>query len=142
VRGLADKGDALCKEIFRVQANALGLFFAEMVNTFDPDALIVGGGALETSPEFQRWFIEEVCADMPSQRDEQAELTYVAKQVFYARPDCIPSDLPCRSGHAWPGISSQLQRFGGTEYRVRRREIGHVHRDRVVDNTLSGGSSR
>src|SRR5437667_58855 len=27
VRGLADKGDALCMEVFRVQAHALGLFF-------------------------------------------------------------------------------------------------------------------
>src|SRR5580692_6513963 len=49
VRGMADKGDELSKEIFRVQAHALGLFFDEMINTFDPDALIVGGGALETS---------------------------------------------------------------------------------------------
>ena len=74
VRGLADKGDALCKEIFRVQAHALGLFFDEMVNTFDPDALIVGGGALETSAEFQRWFISEIRAGMPTQREEQADI--------------------------------------------------------------------
>lgn len=72
VRGLADKGDPLCKEVFRVQAHALGLFFDEMVNTFDPDAFIVGGGALETSPEFQRWFVEQIRAAMPSQREEQA----------------------------------------------------------------------
>ena len=32
VRGLAEKGDALSKEVFRVQAHALGLFFDEMVN--------------------------------------------------------------------------------------------------------------
>jgi glucokinase len=72
VRGLADKGDALSREVFRVQAHALGLFFDEMVNTFDPDALIVGGGAIEASPEFQRWFIEQIRAGMPSQREEQA----------------------------------------------------------------------
>jgi glucokinase len=74
VRGLADKGDPLCKEVFRVQAHALGLFFDEMVNTFDPDAFIVGGGALETSKEFQRWFIEEIRAAMPGQREEQASI--------------------------------------------------------------------
>jgi len=74
VRGLADKGDPLCKEVFRVQAHALGLFFDEMVNTFDPDAFIVGGGALETSAEFQRWFIEEVRKAMPTQREEQAQI--------------------------------------------------------------------
>jgi glucokinase len=72
VRGLADQGDAMCKEIFRVQAHALGLFFDEMINTFDPDALIVGGGALETSQEFQRWFLEEIRTGMPNQREEQA----------------------------------------------------------------------
>jgi len=74
VRGLAEKGDAMCKEIFRVQAHALGLFFDEMVNTFDPDALIVGGGAIETNAEFQRWFVDEIHAGMPPQREEQADI--------------------------------------------------------------------
>ncbi|HUS04771.1 MAG TPA: hypothetical protein VMZ52_00630, partial [Bryobacteraceae bacterium] len=50
------------------------LFFDEMVNTFDPDALIVGGGALETSDEFQRWFLGEIRAGMPVQREEQADI--------------------------------------------------------------------
>src|ERR1700688_2990528 len=36
---------------------ALGLFFDEMINTFDPDALIVCGGVLETSKRFQQWFL-------------------------------------------------------------------------------------
>ncbi|MGB8475952.1 MAG: ROK family protein [Candidatus Acidiferrum sp.] len=72
VRGLADKGDALCREIFRVQAHALGLFFDEMVNTFDPDAFVVGGGALEASTEFQQWFLKEIRVGMPNQREEQA----------------------------------------------------------------------
>src|SRR5271168_3099185 len=72
VRGMADQGDPLSREVFRVQAHALGLFYDEMVNTFDPDALIVGGGAIEASPAFQNWFIEEIRAGMPSQREEQA----------------------------------------------------------------------
>jgi predicted NBD/HSP70 family sugar kinase len=72
VRGFAEKKDEMCREIFRVQAHALGLFFDEMVNTFDPDALIVGGGAVETSEEFQRWFIGEIRRGMPKQRVEQA----------------------------------------------------------------------
>lgn len=74
VRGLADRGDPLCKEVFRVQAHALGLFFDEMINTFDPDALIVGGGAIEASPVFQQWFIEEIRTGMPPQREEQAAI--------------------------------------------------------------------
>ncbi|HTQ97650.1 MAG TPA: ROK family protein [Candidatus Acidoferrum sp.] len=72
VRGMADRGDALSREVFRVQAHALGLFFDEMVNTFDPDALVVGGGAIEASPAFQKWFIEEIRRGMPAQREEQA----------------------------------------------------------------------
>jgi predicted NBD/HSP70 family sugar kinase len=71
---MAEKGDPLCREIFRVQAHALGLFFDEMVNTFDPDALIVGGGAIETGPEFQQWFVEEIRRGMPAQRVEQADI--------------------------------------------------------------------
>ena len=74
VRGLAENGDAMSKEVFRVQANALGLFFDEMVNTFDPDALIVGGGALETKEEFQHWFLDQIRAGMPTQRQEQADI--------------------------------------------------------------------
>lgn len=74
VRGMAEKGDALCREVFRVQAHALGLFFDEMINTFDPDALIVGGGAIETGPEFQKWFVDEIRRGMPGQRVEQATI--------------------------------------------------------------------
>ena len=72
VRGLAERGDDLCRQIFRVQAHALGLFFDEMINVFDPDALVVGGGAVETSEEFQSWFLAEIREGMPSQREEQA----------------------------------------------------------------------
>ncbi len=74
VRGLAESGDELCREVFRVQANALGLFFDEMINVFDPDALIVGGGAIETTPEFQAWFIAQIRLGLPGQRAEQADI--------------------------------------------------------------------
>ncbi|HSM76562.1 MAG TPA: ROK family protein [Bryobacteraceae bacterium] len=74
VRGLAERGDPMAREIFRAQAHALGLFFDAMINTFDPDALIVGGGAIETSKEFQQWFIGEIRAGMPAQLEEQADI--------------------------------------------------------------------
>ena len=74
VRGLAERGDPLCRDIFRVQARGMGLFFDEMVNTFDPDALIIGGGAIETGTEFQHWFIDEARAGMPTQRAEQSDI--------------------------------------------------------------------
>jgi glucokinase len=72
VRGRAEKGDAMCREIFRVQAQALGMFFDQMINTFDPDALVVGGGVIEASEEFRHWFIGEIRAGMPPQRTQQA----------------------------------------------------------------------
>lgn len=31
------------------------------------------------------------------------------------------------------GIEAQPHRFGGTEYRLARREIGHLHGDHLVD---------
>jgi predicted NBD/HSP70 family sugar kinase len=74
VRDLADKGDPMCRDVFRVQAHGLGLFFDEMINTFDPDALIVGGGVLETSKEFQQWFVNEIRVAMPPQREEQVNI--------------------------------------------------------------------
>jgi predicted NBD/HSP70 family sugar kinase len=74
VRGLAERGDPMCRDIFRVQAHALGLFFDQMINTFDPDALIVGGGAIETDAAFQRWFVDEIRTGMPGQREEQADI--------------------------------------------------------------------
>ncbi len=72
VRGLADKGDALSLEIFRVQARALALFLDQMVNLFDPDAFLIGGGALEASPAFRSWFVKETLDALPIQREEQA----------------------------------------------------------------------
>ena len=74
VRGLADGGDPMCRGIFRVQARALGLFVDQVVNLFDPDGFLVGGGALEASPAFREWFIGEVRAGMPRQREERAGL--------------------------------------------------------------------
>ncbi|MGZ4788076.1 MAG: ROK family protein [Terriglobales bacterium] len=74
VRGLADKGDLLSRDIFRAQAHALGLFFDQMINTFDPDALIVGGGVLEASEALQKWFVNEIRKAMPRQREEQADI--------------------------------------------------------------------
>lgn len=71
VRGRAESGDEACREIFRIQARALGLFFDQMINIFDPDALIVGGGALETAAAFQEWFLAEIRSALGTRWDEQ-----------------------------------------------------------------------
>lgn len=33
----------------------------------------------------------------------------------------------------WKGIESHPHRFGGTEFRIGKREIGHIHGDSLVD---------
>ena len=34
---------------------------------------------------------------------------------------------------SWAGVTSQPHRFGGVEYVIGRREIGHIHGDSLVD---------
>ncbi len=34
---------------------------------------------------------------------------------------------------AWPGVEAFSHRFGGTEFRMGRVEIGHIHGDRLAD---------
>lgn len=34
---------------------------------------------------------------------------------------------------SWEGMTTALHRFGGVEYLFGRREIGHIHGDRLVD---------
>jgi hypothetical protein len=34
---------------------------------------------------------------------------------------------------AWEGVSTSPHRFGGTEFRVGRRELGHIHGDSFAD---------
>jgi hypothetical protein len=34
---------------------------------------------------------------------------------------------------SWPGVSTGSHRFGGLEFRLGRRELGHLHGDRIAD---------
>lgn len=34
---------------------------------------------------------------------------------------------------SWPGVSSQPHRFGGVEFRVERKEMGHMHGSVLAD---------
>jgi hypothetical protein len=44
-----------------------------------------------------------------------------------------PSERIDREIGALPGVTAAPHRFGGTEYRYGRRELGHVHGERFVD---------
>jgi hypothetical protein len=34
---------------------------------------------------------------------------------------------------SWPGVETAPHRFGGLEFRLGRRELGHLHGDRIAD---------
>jgi hypothetical protein len=34
---------------------------------------------------------------------------------------------------SWKGVTAHPHRFGGTEYRLDRRELGHIHGDYLLD---------
>lgn len=55
-------------------------------------------------------------------------------------PDPLPHPTVRRARQAigaavlgWEGVTAARHRFGGTEYRLGGREIGHVHGDYLVD---------
>lgn len=42
-------------------------------------------------------------------------------------------DAIVREVASWPGVTTGRHRFGGTEFRYGRRELGHVHGSRLAD---------
>jgi hypothetical protein len=34
---------------------------------------------------------------------------------------------------SWPNITAESHKFGGIEFRLNKREMGHIHGDRLVD---------
>jgi predicted NBD/HSP70 family sugar kinase len=77
VRSYGEKGDALARKIFEQQAMALGRLFTIAANFTDPSAYFVGGGVVETNPEFREWFLARVRANADL-RDEQARVARFA----------------------------------------------------------------
>lgn len=47
--------------------------------------------------------------------------------------DAGPNERIRREVLAWPGVVEAAHRFGGVEFRLGRREIGHLHGDRLAD---------
>jgi hypothetical protein len=38
-----------------------------------------------------------------------------------------------KTAMSWSGVTARPHRFGGTEYRLERRELGHIHGDHLID---------
>jgi hypothetical protein len=56
----------------------------------------------------------------------------VASSPDYA-PEVRPGERIRREVLGWPGIEEAPHRFGGVEFRLGRRELGHLHGDRLAD---------
>jgi glucokinase len=77
VRGYGEQGDPLALAIFEQQANALGRLFTIAANFTDPAAYFVGGGVVETGPQFRDWFLARV-REHTILREEQARVATFA----------------------------------------------------------------
>ncbi|WP_341719508.1 ROK family protein [Micromonospora sp. FIMYZ51] len=77
VRDYGERGDELGREIFGQQARALGALFTIAANFTDPHAYFIGGGVVETAPEFRDWFLATV-RQHTRLRAEQAALATFA----------------------------------------------------------------
>jgi predicted NBD/HSP70 family sugar kinase len=70
VRSYGEAGDEMARRLFEQQAIAIGRLFTIAANFTDPDAYFIGGGVIETTPEFRDWFRDRVAAHT-ALRDEQ-----------------------------------------------------------------------
>jgi len=60
LRGRAQKGDPLARDIFDFQAKALGLHVANLAMALDPEIVVIGGGLIDpdsTTPEFRERYL-------------------------------------------------------------------------------------
>lgn len=76
VRAYGEKGDALARSIFTQQAVALGRLFTIAANFTDPDAYFLGGGVVESQPEFQQWFLAVVRENTALRAEQEAASTF------------------------------------------------------------------
>ena len=77
VRGYGERGDPMARQIFAQQAMAIGRLFTIAANFTDPHAYFVGGGVVETEPEFRDWFLATI-REHTLLRSEQAAVASFA----------------------------------------------------------------
>ena len=77
VRSYGEKGDPMARQIFEQQAKAIGRLFTIAANFTDPDAYFVGGGVVESAPEFRDWFLAKV-RESTLLKEEQARVVRFA----------------------------------------------------------------
>ncbi len=72
VRAYGENGDLLALEVFRQQAMALGRLFTIAANFTDPHAYFVGGGVVETGPQFRDRFLAAIREHTGLRREQAA----------------------------------------------------------------------
>ena len=60
LRSFGERGDEMARKVFGQQAMAIGRLFTIAANFTDPNAYFVGGGVVETAPEFRDWYLSVV----------------------------------------------------------------------------------
>ena len=63
LRTFGEGGDEMARKVFEQQAMAIGRLFTIAANFTDPNAYFVGGGVVETAPEFRDWYLSVVRAN-------------------------------------------------------------------------------
>ena len=108
IRGHAAAADAMALEIFRQQAIALGRLFTIAANFTDPDAYFLGGGVVETTPDFCDWFLATVSENTDLRAEQRPLVTFAlvpdldmagARGAALAGADALgwpPPELPRR----------------------------------------------
>ncbi len=76
LRGYAESGDPLARRVFEQQATALGHLFTIASNFTDPDAYVVGGGVVETTPHFRDWFLGKVKENTSLRPEQEKAATF------------------------------------------------------------------
>ena len=76
-RAYGERGDPLALKVFEQQAMALGRLFTIAANFTDPHVYFIGGGVVETGPEFRHWFLAKV-REHTLLRTEQAAVASIA----------------------------------------------------------------
>ena len=73
LRSYGERGDEMARKVFEQQAMAIGRLFTIAANFTDPNAYFVGGGVVETAPEFRDWYLS-VVRDNTLLRAEQLDV--------------------------------------------------------------------
>ncbi len=56
-----------------------------------------------------------------------------AHTILFHKERCMSLHEIEKAVLAWPGVTVKLHRFGGTEFNLGKREIGHLHSNGLLD---------